>query len=537
MSAGTTAVNLTGLSGGTSYTYKAYSASGCGDANELTSTTFTTGYNLRVTIDGGVPTAKWEGGASSYDVQWRRVGYQTDWEGRCGTPAGREWYQGGLTNRDALGCSSAATSTSTSYAMTNLDPGVMYEVRIRATGRTWTEPVQFSKSTGSKEVSDGQDRERQRAEQEYDRQERQEQQRQRSSRNSISGSAGASSYYRVDSVVVKFANGGTGGGQPTVSIRALGQRVEHSSSRPYQAGAHYEYHKPSAGRVGGSNLTGSAGSGNRTYSASGITLGGGSTYFLTVCNSGRSGVELETTFGGTAHAGKDGWRAENYAIVSNSATLTDSTSWSIDGRVPKFTINGTASNASGQPLSSLNVGNSRSRPSSGNRLNPQSTSSSLSFPVSLSPASREPLRVDYVTRNGTALAGEDYVGSSGTLTFAPGETSQTVEVVLLPGEQNEGNETMTLEISNPQGGGAVIGAGEGVGTILAAAVEEAPVKEQIARIGRTDGGGAGAGRGGCPHGQRAHAGCSGDRGRPVVTKVNRWRRWWWSRWWSILGSG
>ena len=104
--------------------------------------------------------------------------------------------------------------------------------------------------------------------------------------------------------------------------------------------------------------------------------------------------------------------------------------------------------------------------------------------MTLSPAASEPVTVDYVTRNGTALAGEDYVGSSGTLTFAPGETVQTVNVVVLPGEQNEGNETMNLELSTPQGGGAVIGDGEGVGTILNG-MEEIPMQEQIARLGRT----------------------------------------------------
>ena len=39
VNAGTTQVSLTGLTAGTDYTYKAYSASGCADANELTTTT------------------------------------------------------------------------------------------------------------------------------------------------------------------------------------------------------------------------------------------------------------------------------------------------------------------------------------------------------------------------------------------------------------------------------------------------------------------------------------------------------------------
>lgn len=73
VSAGTSFVNLTGLSAGTSYTYKAYSASGWGDANELASTTFTTGYNLRVRSSSGAARVSWDAvsGASGYEVQYR----------------------------------------------------------------------------------------------------------------------------------------------------------------------------------------------------------------------------------------------------------------------------------------------------------------------------------------------------------------------------------------------------------------------------------------------------------------------------------
>ena len=153
-----------------------------------------------------------------------------------------------------------------------------------------------------------------------------------------------------------------------------------------------------------------------------------------------------------------------------------------DSSIPKFAVS--ASGGAANPNASVSDTIIR-LPSPFTGLSSRDNSSSLSFPVSLSPAAREPVRVDYVTRNGTALAGEDYVSSRGTLTFAPGETVQTVNVVVLPGEQNEVSETMTLEISTPRGGGAVIGDGEGVGTILATGVEVAPVQEQIARLGRT----------------------------------------------------
>ncbi|HEX6229747.1 MAG TPA: Calx-beta domain-containing protein, partial [Solirubrobacterales bacterium] len=50
------------------------------------------------------------------------------------------------------------------------------------------------------------------------------------------------------------------------------------------------------------------------------------------------------------------------------------------------------------------------------------------FNVVLSLASASPVTVSYSTRNGTALAGSDYVATSGTLTFAPGETTKTTTI-------------------------------------------------------------------------------------------------------------
>ena len=227
----------------------------------------------------------------------------------------------------------------------------------------------------------------------------------------------------------------------------------------------------------GSNLRGRVGVGEKTYRASGITLAKDTWYFLSICEGTSRGVRLSAA--GDALAGKGGWSAMG-RLFSGVPGVEPGQSVS-DSIVPKFAVS--ASGGAANP--NVSVSDTIIRlPSPFTGLSPQSNSSSLSFPVSLSPASREPGRVDYVTRNGTALAGEDYVGSSGTLTFAPGETVQTVNVVVLPGEQNEGNETMNLELSTPQGGGAVIGDGEGVGTILNG-VEEIPIQEQIARLGRT----------------------------------------------------
>ena len=71
--------------------------------------------------------------------------------------------------------------------------------------------------------------------------------------------------------------------------------------------------------------------------------------------------------------------------------------------------------------------------------------------------------VDYATSNGSATAGSDYTATSGTLTFGVGQSSKTVNVTLLDDAHDEGNETMSLLLSNPVG--MTIADGEGIGTI------------------------------------------------------------------------
>ncbi len=73
----------------------------------------------------------------------------------------------------------------------------------------------------------------------------------------------------------------------------------------------------------------------------------------------------------------------------------------------------------------------------------------LDFTVTLSHPASGPVTVAYATSDGSATAGADYTAASGTLTFAPGETEQTVAVTILDDAHDEGEETFTLTLRNP----------------------------------------------------------------------------------------
>ena len=87
----------------------------------------------------------------------------------------------------------------------------------------------------------------------------------------------------------------------------------------------------------------------------------------------------------------------------------------------------------------------------------------IEFAVTLDAASGEAVTVDYATSDGTAKAGTDYAAASGTLEFAAGETSETVEVTLADDALAEGDETFKVTLSNVSG--ASVAASEATGTI------------------------------------------------------------------------
>lgn len=97
-----------------------------------------------------------------------------------------------------------------------------------------------------------------------------------------------------------------------------------------------------------------------------------------------------------------------------------------------------------------------------------------------------PVSVDYATSDGSATAGDDYTATTGTLSFAAGETTKAFSVAVLGDSAQENPESFTVSLSNPTGG-TVLGPTDSASVAIA---------DDDAGGGASPGGGTGSGGGG-----------------------------------------
>jgi Calx-beta domain-containing protein len=86
------------------------------------------------------------------------------------------------------------------------------------------------------------------------------------------------------------------------------------------------------------------------------------------------------------------------------------------------------------------------------------------FTLSLSGSALSAVTVDYATAAGTATADADFAPASGTVTFNPGVSTQTITVNAVADAVREANETFFVNLSNPSAN-AYLGDAQGLATI------------------------------------------------------------------------
>jgi len=180
-----------------------------------------------------------------------------------------------------------------------------------------------------------------------------------------------------------------------------------------------------------SNLTATAGV-DYLATAGLLTIpAGATTGSITVPIVGDDQVEPDETFVVTLSG------ASSNASIGTGAGVGTGTIVNDDSDVPSITI-GSASRPEGN-----------------------SGSSNLVFTVSLSAATTVPVSMNYVTSNGTALSGTDYLGTSGTLTIPAGSTTGTIAVSIFGDTTHEPDETFGITLSSASNGTLLVGSATG----------------------------------------------------------------------------
>ncbi|MBL7904115.1 MAG: HYR domain-containing protein, partial [Bacteroidales bacterium] len=211
-------------------------------------------------------------------------------------------------------------------------------------------------------------------------------------------------------------------------------------------------------------------------------------------NAGTSNLSFTVTMSGSA----SGTVTVDYATADNTATIADGDYISVAGtlvftagqtsRTIIVPINGDTkvednetfymnlSNLSNGGLAvtlsdSQGVGTITNDDAAAITINDVTTSegnsgtTTYTFTVSMSAASDDAVTVDYSTADGSAtIADGDYDLSTGTLTFAAGETTKTITVTINGDTKVENNETFTVVLSNLENNGNNVSITDATGT-------------------------------------------------------------------------
>ncbi len=194
-----------------------------------------------------------------------------------------------------------------------------------------------------------------------------------------------------------------------------------------------------------------------TVTRTGGSSGEASVDFATSDGTGIAGTDYTATGGTLVFADGETSKTINVPILNNVAGASDSAfnltlsnatagaSVPAAGATTTVTINNTTPTGQfGFSVTSVAV---------------DETSGNAVITVTRSGGSSGAATVDFATADGTGIAGTDYTATSGTLTFADGETSKTINVPILNNVAGASDTTFTLMLSNATPGTSVPAAG------------------------------------------------------------------------------
>jgi endo-1,4-beta-D-glucanase Y len=238
-----------------------------------------------------------------------------------------------------------------------------------------------------------------------------------------------------------------------------------TSARTTTAAAATRVRLPALSIANASVVEGSSGTANMAFT---VTLSKASTTSVSVGYATSSGT---ATAGSDYSAGSGtitfapGEKAKSVTVgvvgdttVEADETFTVKLSAPSGATISRATATGTIRNDDAAPvLPSLSIADASNTEGGSGAAN-------MAFTVTLSKALTTPVTVGYATSNATATAGSDYTATTGTVTFAAGETAKTVNVAVIGDTTAEPIETFMVTLSAPSG--ATLTRATATGTIV-----------------------------------------------------------------------
>lgn len=146
-------------------------------------------------------------------------------------------------------------------------------------------------------------------------------------------------------------------------------------------------------------------------------------------------------------------------VVTNLAPATNVNIASVGTDIPESTLadNIVTNITTVLPVPLISIGNATV-------LEADAAATNAVFLVSLSNPSTHIITVRYAAVSGAATRGRDFAAASGPLRFAPGETTKTIKVRVLPDRLDEDDENFFVNLSAPVN--AILSESQGIGRIL-----------------------------------------------------------------------
>ena len=195
--------------------------------------------------------------------------------------------------------------------------------------------------------------------------------------------------------------------------------------------------------VNGANLTETSANLNFTVTLSGQSSQTVTASYATSDGSATAGADYTSSSGTVTFAPGVVSQIISVGILADTISEYDETF--------SVTLSSPSNATLGTPVGTMLINDDDALPSVslGDASSTNETAASTNLVATLSAASGKPITVDYSTSDGTATAGSDYTADTGTITFAPGVTTQNIAVGVLADTTDEVNETVTVTLSNP----------------------------------------------------------------------------------------